>query len=247
MPTVASTLSAAPATSSWRLSAARIFSAARAASPFGASLGSRIPKRSPSTRATSVGGADRALQPGGHLHEDGVALGAAERVVHVAEAVEVDDEEGRLLVVAASARGGRLEEQRAVRQAGERVVEGEVLHLRRPASRRDARPPSGARAAGRGRASARDDRHRRAEREQRGGGPAAEDEVGAQVVGDRAVLEQRLGGAGERGVGGEEDDGRDAMAGRSAAWKSSPSSRPVPPRPRARARRAPTRSRAGRG
>ena len=57
------------------------------------------------------------------------------------------------------------------------------------------------------------DRHRRAEREQRAGGPAAEDEVGAQVVGDRGLLEQRLGGADERGVGGEEDDGRERDGG----------------------------------
>ena len=56
-----------------------------------------------------VGGADRALDPGGHVLEDGVALGAAERVVHVAEAVEVDDEERGLLrlVVVRRAEGAR--------------------------------------------------------------------------------------------------------------------------------------------
>ena len=51
-----------------------------------------------------VGGADRALQPSGHLDQHRVALLSAERVVHVAEAVEVDDEEGGLLIVAEGAR-----------------------------------------------------------------------------------------------------------------------------------------------
>ena len=56
-----------------------------------------------------VGGAHRALEPRGHLLQHRVALGAAERVVHVAEAVEVDHEQRGLLRRrrAAAAEGAR--------------------------------------------------------------------------------------------------------------------------------------------
>jgi hypothetical protein len=85
-------------------------------------------------------------------------------------------------------------------------VEGEVLHLggllggavhrgHRKHEQRDEVEPV-----------LRHDRHRRAEREQRAGGPAAEEEVGAEVVGDRGLLEERLAHARERGVEREEDD-----------------------------------------
>ena len=199
-----------------------------------------------------VGGSHRALEPRGDLLEDGVALRAAERVVHVAEAVEVDDEEHGLLGLVVLGRAeraaDRLEEQRAVGEPGERVVEREVLHLggllagqvhrghREREERDEVEPVLG------------HDRHRRAEREQRAGGPAAEDEVGAEVVGDRGLLEERLGCADECGVGGEEDDGRE-RDGREVARREVACRRGgrCCRRGRARARRAPTRWRAGRG
>ena len=109
MPTVASTLSDAPATSKWRLSAMRTFWAARSASPVRGTLGEQDAEAVALHARDEVGGAHRAREPRGHLLEDGVALGAAERVVHVAEAVEVDDEERGLLrlVVVRRAEGAR--------------------------------------------------------------------------------------------------------------------------------------------
>ena len=51
----------------------------------------------------------------------------------VAEAVDVDHQQRELLVAVGAVEGaaGGLEEERPVRQAGERVVEREVLHLGR--------------------------------------------------------------------------------------------------------------------
>ena len=58
-----------------------------------------------------------------------------------------------------------------------------------------------------------DHRHRKAEREQDGVRPAPEQQVAEQVGADRRLLEQGLGGACERGVGDEEDDGADDDGG----------------------------------
>ena len=196
-----------------------------------------------------VGGADRAREPRADLLEDGVALFAAERVVHVAEAVEVDDEQRELLVAVPVAERalGRLKQEGAVRQAGQRVVERQVLHRgrlhrgavhgrHREREQRDEVEPVH-----------RDHRDREAEREQRAGGPGAEGEVGLVVAHDRGVLEQRLGGAGERGVDDEEDAGGERDGGQVGGLEVLAVRRGrCRPRPRARGRRRPTRSRAGR-
>jgi hypothetical protein len=72
------------------------------------------------------------VQTSGHLAQKLVPSGVAHRVVHVLEAVDVDEEEAR-----GSGAGGvdrrqrraqALLEVRAVRKARQRVVEGEVLH-----------------------------------------------------------------------------------------------------------------------
>ena len=99
MPTVASTLSDAPATSKWRLSAIEDLLGGALGVAGARDVGEQDPEAVALHARDEVGGSHRALEPGGHLLEDGVALGAAERVVHVAEAVEVDDEERGLLRV----------------------------------------------------------------------------------------------------------------------------------------------------
>ena len=73
-----------------------------------------------------VGLAQRRRQPGGDRSEQAVAGVVAERVVHLLEAVEVD-EQRRALGVAAAGAGEHLldavENERAVREPGERVVQ----------------------------------------------------------------------------------------------------------------------------
>ena len=78
-----------------------------------------------------VAGSEVLLESVGDADEELVADGVAQRVVDYLEAVEVEIEdcEGRV-GVAARARDGELEvihEERAVRQSGERVVEGVVV------------------------------------------------------------------------------------------------------------------------
>jgi hypothetical protein len=126
--------------------------------------------------------ADGAAQPRGDLDQNAVATDAAERVVHVLEAVEAEDEQRRLL----AARGrvlerlvGALEQQCAVRQRRHQIMQRQVLGLRRLLRR----PVHRGHREGQHRHQVepvlRDHRHRGAEREERGGGPAPEDEVAA--------------------------------------------------------------------
>ena len=72
------------------------------------------------------------LDPLGDLAQQLVADGMSERVVDDLEAVEVEEEHGELLVVAVGL-GHRerqaVAEEEAVRQVGQRIVEGEVLDL----------------------------------------------------------------------------------------------------------------------
>ena len=66
----------------------------------------------------------------------------------------------------------------------------------------------------------RDHRDRRAEREERGGRPAAEEKVAEQVGADRYALEQSLSRADQRGVRHEEDDRADCDRGQVAGLES---------------------------
>ena len=103
-------------------------------------LGSRRLARSSSTtvnsspprRATVCCGADGALQARGGGLEQAVAGGVAERVVDVLEAVEVEEQhrDARVLPARAHDRARQaLRQQRAVGQAGEGVVVGEVAQF----------------------------------------------------------------------------------------------------------------------
>ena len=77
-----------------------------------------------------VSGAQRLLDPGGHGGEQLVAGGVAEAVVDELELVEVEEEHRDRGLAPAGDREGVLEpveEEVAVGQAGERVVEGLVL------------------------------------------------------------------------------------------------------------------------
>ncbi len=79
-----------------------------------------------------LGGAQRDLQPAGHRREQLVTGGVAEGVVDRLEVVEVDEEDGDRLVAAHQPGEGVLqpiEEQDAVGQAGERVVQRAMLGL----------------------------------------------------------------------------------------------------------------------
>ena len=79
-----------------------------------------------------VAGADRQRQALGHLAKHVVARGVAERVVDDLEVVEVDEDDPDAARLAAAARdrvADALDEQRAVGQAGDRVVERLVGEL----------------------------------------------------------------------------------------------------------------------
>ncbi len=87
-----------------------------------------------------VAGADARAQALADLEQDPVAGGVAEAVVDRLEVVEVDEDDGQADVVAAGAGDGvadALDEQRAVGEARDRVVEGLVLRAapRRPCAR----------------------------------------------------------------------------------------------------------------
>ena len=74
----------------------------------------------------------RVLQARGGLPDQLVAARVAERVVDGLEAIEVDIEQADLALVARHGKQSAFQpvlEQRAVRQAGQRVVEGEILRL----------------------------------------------------------------------------------------------------------------------
>jgi hypothetical protein len=79
--------------------------------------------------AHAVGAAEARLEAGGDLLEDDVARAVAERVVHPLEAVEVDREHGAGTIPAAGLLHHvrqHLLQERAIRQAGELVVERHV-------------------------------------------------------------------------------------------------------------------------
>ena len=182
MPIVASMLSVAPDTSSWRLSAASTFSrglrgvaVAREPGQEHAEAVALDARDDVGRRAPSASGArpppSAPRRPGrGRACRSRRGSGRCRR-----RAARVCSS---LVRGAERARRG-LEQQRAVRQRGERVVEGDVLHLgrlprgevhrrhRQREERDEVEPVLG------------DHGHRRAEREQRGGGPATEDEIAA--------------------------------------------------------------------
>ena len=72
------------------------------------------------------------FEPGADRAEELIAGGVAERVVDLLEAVEVDEQHARHTEVAAGARHhlfDAVEHERAVRETGERVVQGLVADL----------------------------------------------------------------------------------------------------------------------
>ena len=78
-----------------------------------------------------VAGTDRAVEPLGDGLQELVADGVSERVVDQLEAVEVEEEDGCAALRPAAARAAQrllepVEEQRAVREAGQRVVQRAV-------------------------------------------------------------------------------------------------------------------------
>ena len=112
-----------PATSACSCS---VTSAARS----GATLPSRTANSSPPSRATASVPRTRCLQRRGHELEQVVAGLVAEGVVNGLEAVEVHEQERRLLAVAPTARDLATElllETPPVPQIGERIVVGEAL------------------------------------------------------------------------------------------------------------------------
>ena len=108
----------------------------------------------------------------------------------------------------------------AVRQRGHRVVQREVLHLRRLLRGAMHRGHRQRQHGDEVEPVLRDHRHRRAEREQGGVRPAAEQQVAEQVVADSGLLEQRLRGAGEDRVHHEEDDRADRDRGQVAGLET---------------------------
>ena len=84
---------------------------------------------SPPKRATRSPGPHRRAQPVGHLDEQLVAGGVAERVVDDLEVVEVEEEAGQAAGAGAEPLGDVLRQQGAVGQPGQRVVVGLVGEL----------------------------------------------------------------------------------------------------------------------
>ena len=110
----------------------RTRSAVSAASCALTTSSSRMANSSPPKRAAVSLGADARGQALGDLAQDLVAGGVAEAVVDRLEVVEVEEDDRDAVLLAAVARDGvahALDEQRAVGEVGDRVVEGLVGEL----------------------------------------------------------------------------------------------------------------------
>ena len=129
IPTLAATTCSSPATSIGRASSAsrRSASAQAASSPSARSL--RATNSSPPKRATVSRDPGRRLQAPADLHEQRVARGVPEGVVDELEAVDVEEAD-RGAGAARERLAQTVEQEAAVRQAGQRVVDGLVLEQR---------------------------------------------------------------------------------------------------------------------
>ena len=132
MPTLARSATSTPPTASGATRAAATRSATSSASAGSATSSSRNANSSPPSRATVSPGPDRRAQPLADLLEHPVARGVPEAVVDRLEVVEVHEQDDDAPVLPASPLQGvrdAVGEQRAVREAGERVVEGLARQL----------------------------------------------------------------------------------------------------------------------
>ena len=132
MPRLQRTNSSLPSSSSGAASASRIRSAVSAASCALLTSSSRIANSSPPKRAAVSLGRMLRVQALGEVQQHGVAGGVAEAVVDRLEVVEVHEDHGQPGALAAGARDRMshpLDEQRAVGEVGDGIVEGLVGEL----------------------------------------------------------------------------------------------------------------------
>ena len=132
MPRLQRTNSSLPSSSSGAASDSRIRSAVSAASCALPTSSSRTANSSPPKRAAVSLGRMLRVQALGDLEQHRVAGGVAEAVVDRLEVVEVHEDDGQPRALAARARdrvADALDEQRAVGEVGDGVVEGLVGEL----------------------------------------------------------------------------------------------------------------------
>ena len=190
-----------------RLSATLLAVASAAASPV--SGASRIANSSPPSRASSRAPLTSCSSRRATCAQQAIAVGVPERVVDVAEAVDVEQEQRQARLAGGDELVDRLAEALAVDQPGEPVVRRLVMAARRLAPRDvhreeqhdEERIQLGHRAQ-------RDD-HDRREAEQHSRRQGAEAEVVAQVRADGLADVERHSDADEHGVDDEERGCRD--------------------------------------
>ena len=209
MPMLASTSSVRPSIENGSRRPASSWRATTLASPGRRRAGSSTPNSSPPRRATVSRSPSDCLEAVRDLLQQAVARVVAERVVDLLEVIEVDQHHGRGHVRAAAG-GDRLldavAEERAVGQAGERVVQRLVLlgDRRAPAAvdgEERQQQQQQRRQAELGR-----QHHDGRETEQQARGRGLEEEVVGQVAAELDdALRERDDGRDERAVDDEED------------------------------------------